>query len=207
MTSVRKIVGVLLLGLLFSVPAAFASDIVTVHYDGAGGNSLGGYLVYPYHVDINGGPIITVSCDDFYGKINDGDTWSAYRTALSSGDLSNTRFHDPVLYAEMRYLAYQYTQTQDPVTWGEINWAIWEMAAPGLQYGWDPSIQQDINNLIATAEQNYAAVPSWVDLIIYTPTNMPHQQEIIEVATPEPGTMMLLGTGIMGLWAQRKRIF
>jgi hypothetical protein len=208
MTSVRKLLAVLFGALLLSASAAFAADVVTLHYDGAGNNSLGGYLVYPYYVDVNGGPIITVACDDFYKEINDGDTWTAYRTYLSSGDVSNTRLQDLVMYAEIRYLAYQFTTTNDPVLWGELNWAIWELSAPGLQFVWDAGIQTDIANLITTAEQNYAAVPSWVDLIIYTPTsNFPLQQEVIEVATPEPGSILLLGSGLVGLWSQRKRIF
>jgi hypothetical protein len=207
MTSVRKFLGVLVLGLLFAAPAAIAADIVTFHLDSVSGNQLGGYFVYPYYADINGGPISPVICDDFYGREQPGDSWPAYRTYLSSMDVSNTKFQNFQLYQELAWLANQALQTNDPLQQGEINWALWEMTSPGLVEN-DPSVQLGIANWISQADIHYldGPIPAWTELVIYTPVNKV-DQEIIAIANPEPGTILLLGSGIVGLWSQRKRIF
>jgi len=207
MTSVRKLLGVLCVGLVFAAPAAIAADIVTFHLDSVSGNQLGGYFVYPYYADINGGPVVAVACDDFYGREQVGDSWPAYQTYLVNMDVSNTKFQNLLLYQEMAWLANQALLTNDPTQQGEINWAMWEMGTPGLLEN-DPSIQADIANWIALAEANYlnGPIPAWQQLVIYTPLDKANQ-EMIEIVTPEPGTMLLLGSGIIGLWSQRKRIF
>jgi hypothetical protein len=207
MISVRNLLGVLCLGLLFTAPAAMAADIVTFHLDSVSGNQLGGYFVYPYYADINGGPIAPVICDDFYGREQPGDTWPAYRTYLSSMDVSNTKFQNFQLYQVMAWLARQAQQTADPLQEGEINWAEWELSSPGLKEN-DPGVQLGIATWIADAEANYlnGPNPAWKSAIIYTPVDHTNQ-EMIQIVTPEPGTMLLLGTGIIGLWSRRRRIF
>jgi hypothetical protein len=202
MTSVRKVCGVLFLGLLFTASAAMA-DIVTVHFDGLSGNQLGGQFTYEYYLDINGGSVITVACNDYDHHTNNGDSWDAYRTYLSSGDVSLTRFQDFTKYQEAAWLFSQFTP-ENQAQWGEINWAIWEIFKPGLNEGAE---QPMIDQWILDAEQNYLNGPApWPYLVILTPVNAP-DQEMIFLATPEPGTMLLLGSGILGLWSQRKRIF
>jgi hypothetical protein len=207
MTSVRKLVGVLCLGLFLAAPAALSADIVTFHMDSVSGNQLGGYLVYPYYADVNGGPISPVICDDFYGREQVGDTWPAYRTYLASMDVSNTKFQNLQLYQEMAWLANQALLTSDPLQQGEINWALWEMTSPGLKFN-DPGTQLAIENWIAEALANYLNGPNppWEQAIIYTPVDHVNQ-EMIQIAAPEPGTAILFGSGIIGLWSQRKRIF
>lgn len=208
MTSVRRIAGVLLLGLLFTAPV-FAANIVDFRFDGTAGNSLGGYLVYEYYADINNGPVQTVMCDDFYGKSDAGVTWPAYQTYLSTGDVTNTKFQDFTLYQEVAWLYLQAASMQDPVQQGEINWAIWEMTSPGLSFVWDPSVQLAIASWESAAITNYlnGPTPAWQQVVIYTPLDRNRQEMIGLAATPEPGTMLLLGTSMVGLWSQRKRFF
>jgi hypothetical protein len=213
MTSVRKVAGVLVLGLLFCASVAMAADIVSFHFINTGGNTLGGVPVYPYYASVNNGPEITVTCDDFYHLSNPGDTWDAYRTFLVGGDISHTRFaglpNAFTTYQQIAWLAAQ-EPLVDRATEGTINWAIWELTSPGLQFT-DPNPpgeQQQIDNWIQAAEKNYLNNPApWENLTIYTPVDAPDQEMIeIEVASPEPSTMLLLGTSIVGLWSQRKRL-
>jgi hypothetical protein len=183
-----------------------ASDIVSLHFTGTDGNNLGGYPVYPYFAQINGVDA-TVACDDFVHQSKPGDAWDAYRTYLSSNDISKTRFQNMQLYQEAAFLLGTYA-AGDQLTQGEMNWAIWEMMDPGLQYSWDAGIQQTIDSMILNAQQNYQNGPAyWQELIIYTPVSSLDQEMIALAATPEPGTMLLLSSGIVGLWSQRKRIF
>lgn len=202
MTSVRKFAGVLFLGLLFTASAAMA-DIVNVTFDGVSGNQLGGQFTYQYYLDINGGPWIAVACDDYADRSNPGDNYNAYRTYLSSGNISNTKYpNDFVQYQEAAWLFGQFTPANQ-AQWGDISWAIWEFFTPGLNEGSDQPI---IDQWMQQASQNYLNAPYWTDLVILTPINAP-DQEMIYLGTPEPGTLLLLGSSIVGLWSQRKRLF
>ena len=204
MTSVRGFLGALFLGLLFSASAARASDIVSVHFDGVSGNQFEGQFTYQYYADINNGQIQTVACDDYFHQTNIGDTFDANRTYLSTQDVSNTRFQNLTLYQEVAWLYAQFAATSSD-QWGYINYAIWEMTSPSLQ---DPNVaeQLQISQWIADAQANYLNQPAdWQSLVILTPINAP-DQELIYNVTPEPGTMLLLGSGLVGLWSQRKRI-
>lgn len=217
MTSVRKLLGVLFLGLLFTASAALASDIVQFKLTGASGYTLPqtDQQVYPYTALINGVDVVTVACDDYYHDVGIGYSWQAYRTYLSLGDVSNTRFGNTpdglTLYKELGYLANKLAVAPTQFERAEINWAMWELTSNAinqpLTYGFDAGIQSDIQAFVNDAQANYnnGPVPEWMDIVIYTPVDS-SGQETIEVVTPEPGTMLLLGSSIVGLWSQRKRI-
>jgi hypothetical protein len=217
MTLVRRPSFLLFLGLLLTASAVMASDIVTLQLTGTSGYTLPqtDEQVYPYTALLNGVDTITIGCDDFYHNSSVLDPpWDAYRTYLSSMDVSNTRFGNVAngfqLYQEIGYLAAKFSAVSQ-LQQAEINWAIWEMTSDAigknLSYSFDPNLQNAIQAYINDAIANYSngPAPAWMDLVIYTPVNSP-DQEMIEVVTPEPTTMLLLGSGIAGLWSQRRRI-
>ena len=182
------------------------ADPVEVRFAGLGGENQNGEYTYPYFLTIENGPQISTLCDDFYHGSNIGDTWQANITALTSGDLSNTRFNDLTEYKQAAYLLLQINDSNQP-EWGNINFAVWKIFNPGVgmgdtppgtlgpQYWYDMATTANLDNV------DFSGVMIVTPLDAHSETG---DQEFMYV-TPEPGTMMLIGSGLIGLFSQRKR--
>ncbi len=189
---------VLIVGLLLALAPASAST-VAVQFVGMGGANQNGIYTYPYYLTVNGGAPTWMMCDDFYDRIGVGDSWQANITPLSSGDMSLTRFGDLTEYEEAAYLLLQ-TGVTDPSQWGNINWAIWDIFDPSADPGpYLPGVEYWLNK----AETVDLSTINFSDVQILTPVGDGGQEFLF--VTPEPSTLLLVGTGILGFWARRKR--
>jgi len=178
---------------------------------------------YPYYIQPTNGPagdIIAVMCDDYIHGGQPGDEWMANITNLGSGNLSLTRFNDiggpNALYPLLQYdeagwllLETQVTQTNQ---WLPITYAVWNI--------FDPSSPCDVNCqawLTAAIQEGQIGFPG-VDfnkVYVVTPVNQhdPDPNGIQEfmyigqdpqgggpgATSPEPGTLVLMGTGVLVL--------
>ena len=137
---------------------------------------------------------------DVYDHISVGDSWQANITQLSSGDMSQTRFGNLTEYEEAAYLLLQ-TNDTDPSQWGNINWAVWKIFDPSIDPG--SNYEAGVDYWLNKAETVDLSKINFSDIWIVTPTGDRDQEFLCE--TPEPGTLLLVGAGLIGLCMRRKR--
>lgn len=198
----------LLVAALFVIGATTAAfaDQAEVNFAGLGGQSQNGEYTYPYYLTINNGPQIPMICDDFLHSSNVGDTWLANLTNLGGGDMSNTRFGNLTAYQEAGFLLMQINGS-DQNEWGNINFAVWKIFDPDVNMGGTPSGSLGPDYWYDLALTTDVSNFDFSGVEIVTPTNAQDQngdQEFMYL-TPEPGTLMLIGSGLIGLFSQRKR--
>jgi len=186
-----------------------------------GGNIAdGGVYVGPYNFTSNGQSLQLI-CDTFENEVYPPESWTANMTTVSN--LTGTMFGPgaSTQYLEAAWLAQQmFANLSNTQAVKDIQWAIWDLfdtpcsGGKGVSncdpYG-TPSDPNGIAGWLSAAAANYAG-GNYSNVVIYTPAsgwpNYPNdvpQEYIGLTSTPEPGSMMLLGTGLLSLVTLRRR--
>lgn len=196
--------------LLLWAASACASP-VTIHLLSFDGPLVNGIPIYPYTLLIGGGAPFFGMCDDYYHDGTPGDKWQANLTNLGTGDLSMVRFASSGLaaYQEAAWILFQ-TEVTAPTEWPNINYAVWHIFNPSLPIG--PQAQTWIVRAQLAAEKHFPSMDFNLVMIgtpvdIAAPETGDQEYIWIERSTPVPesGSLILLGSGAMGLAATLRR--
>ena len=187
--------------IILAAPMAKA-DGVQVTLTGVSGGSANGVDTSPYYGTVDGVKGLAIVCDDYWHEVYIGETWTATENTFST--LSNARFQGAdaaatlLMYEEAAFLVQQLAG--NPGSTADISFAIWSIFSQGV-----PSTGNSAWWVTYAQNQNYYA-GEFSNFIILTPTDSSAQsaQEYL-VNTPEPASIMLLGSGLIALAVRRRR--
>ena len=195
--------------------AAAPLQAQAVHFQftdvGAGYNAFGVYIgTYGGQWDF-GGPgehHVGFNCVDFFHEVTWGQQWNANISSLAGGDVSFTRNPGSLdKYKEAAWLISNYTPSNVQATQGTI-WNLFQ--TPGPNWVTDAS-------LFSQAQANYQSF-DYSGWYVVTDVNaggaddagsvqefVVHDPSVHITSTPEPATMSLIGTGLIGIIGLRLR--
>ena len=189
----------IVLAILAFSSLAFAGTIVNMQYNGAGGNSYGGFYTYPYNVSVNSTPE-SLMCISYNEHVTGAEKWSATEMTIPQFGLPSF-----LSLFKAQEVAYLYLQAKaDGGSNSAINAEAWWVMEG------QPSPEPDPAALAGFA---FAVGNTYPTVRVYVPTTdetgwTDGKPQIFLGSTPEPSTLLMMGSGLIGLAGlARKRLF
>jgi hypothetical protein len=196
---------------VLALPAQSAAQTRQVTLTGVNGVYAHSVYIGPYYLSTPGLPTLDVICDDYLNGVHVGDTWRANFTNVASGVLGGTQLGQtrwgqtfgaaaPSMYLRAIWLSRQF-YSAPRAEWAGIHAAIWNTFTPGAP-AWTEGAAWLARANAAQAEPGFIGddLQYWyVVTDVNTASGAGGRQEYLTYVTPEPGTVILLGTGVAGL--------
>jgi hypothetical protein len=182
-----------LIALLFVLALALPSVAAVADMQFTGlptGNNYLGIASYPYDVAVNGGPNQWMMCLGYNEHITGGETWLATVASIGSLDVNT---HLPDYEAAFLFKMAVVDHGAD----SDLNAATWWL------FEGAPSLTPAAQLLVGLAQSQSYQQGEFPDVLLYTAipgtenTSLGTAQDFLS-STPEPGTLMLLGSGMIG---------
>jgi len=204
LSSFRLTLFVLAFSLVLAAPAS--ANSVQLTFVQTTGSGIGGGGIYPYAFYINNSTTYTyLMCDSYDNVIRKGETWTATASPFLQGIAGSLFGPGMTLDYKAAGLIFK-SMLAGNISTVDAQWAIWGLFSTNAQgqpqYASTGAAGIDATYLaLATTAKNSA----FNGLILYTPVAGTQSwggtpQEFIGYTTvPEPGSMMLMGTGLLAL--------
>ena len=189
----------LLIGAGLSLGLSAQANTISVKYVGADtGVTNGADFVLPYQLDVNG-ITMNATCYDIFHDVTPGETWTANELtvaqAAATGQFSGSS-NALAKYEDVGFLSQQTTSSaQNQI---DLQQDIWNIFAPHT-YTVTTGMQTYLNLLTTTAFTNFNFQTVRFLEDVNQGGSGQAQAFVIDppAATPEPGTVVLLGSGFL----------